>query len=99
MTWILRFYDDNGDEIAWVQADPYEWEVHGSDEDWKWLKVALEGKAELYPQDFDRTPEYEIEGVVLRNEPRPLDLPPKDHLRRIEDEIGGKVARTELTDE
>lgn len=98
MTWTLRFYDDAGQEIARVQADPYEWEVHSREDTWRWLRVALEGYAEVYSENFDTGIRIE-DGIRLKNEPRPLDLPPKVHLQRIEDDLGGKVARTELADE
>lgn len=92
MTWTLRLFDDDGVEIAWVTADPYEYEITHPDAGWDSLRLSLEGKergeealepTEIHAEDFRIT----IDNSIRH------DRTPEDHLSWIRDEV---VARSDV---
>lgn len=99
VTWTLRLYDAEDVEIAWILADPYEWEITHPDPGWNGLEVSIaanEDGSEMGPLPLEgRGFSGRFETLMYHDET------PKDHLGWVQEtlESADGVASTTLVDE
>jgi hypothetical protein len=92
MTWTLRLYDSDGNEVAYAQltdAGDYSVTMVQSKDDWGDVYLSLLSSDEVYADELDG---YSFESVDLpdgRSNPQPsaISFPPKDHLTVVKDEM------------
>ena len=101
MTWTLRLLDEDGVEVAWVTAVPYEYEVtHPDSEKYDGVRPVLEGWGR--PSDDSnavamQTDEFRL---ILDSFPGNIDPDSLGHLEMIQDDlVGTYVNSTTITDE
>jgi hypothetical protein len=103
MTWTLRLYDQEGVEIAWIRADPYEWEITHPDTAWAQFNVdaKIAGLADARER-VGGNPEFvNAEGRMYSSQFVYHGETPKEHLEWVEEQmqLAESVASTVLTDE
>jgi hypothetical protein len=103
VTWTLRLYDSEGIEIAWVRADPYEWEITHPDESSARFDVEAEiaGLADAHERVGGNPEMATAEWRLVSSRFVYHGETPKEHLEWVEENMqyADGVESTVLTDE
>jgi hypothetical protein len=100
MVWTLRFYDNGGNEVVRVEKpDQHTYNVMRVDDDPLWDDLENHA-ASMRRVPFDQPPDRWINGVHFTMAPSMVELPPKEHLKAVDElSFHQSVSRTEIVDE
>lgn len=95
MTWTLRVYDTDGNEIAWLTIDPYEYQItdpsNATDKTIRHIKGVFSRSENPVEETFEN------DGLVGSVVYQPVDVTGKEHAEYVKTRLKGKTRTVSLS--